>query len=357
MSTTTTTLEIADGEWLYKIPFQELPLDNQVNVLWYCCENTLMNVACLNRFYYHLVLGGCLNSSNYRDDEEDDVAAYRNTIWKHRLLGMMNGFIDEVNSKIISSGLDVSLVNSMNEKELDRYLREMLFLREGNAIKYSSVLMQMKKLCFDKASDVEEQKVINRERTVGNINVTTWYAFKASKYPMIKDLSELSPQFYFGFKGYEMVIEEYFLCGNAWNVAFGIGTDYEDFNNDKSIAQFVERNSGVGYILENKSFKMFGDFIDGTVGSEFVGKISVGDRFAVIIDYDAKQVNFFKNGIHIASAITGTQDLVSQSVMYFPIISMCTRKTITLYPLLQTDYQLNPDAPIRMASPAKHQYN
>ncbi|KAG2373241.1 hypothetical protein C9374_012344 [Naegleria lovaniensis] len=323
---------------------QDLPIELQFQLLWYCDEKSLLNVALTCRHFYHYILG---------EEDESEVSAYRNTIWKNRILFLFNSFIDEVNKKAPSSSAssEAPLVklNTFKESDLNTYIDQFLYIRSDDynnkKIKYNLLLNQLSQIQFRQERDLTgAKKVVISGRTIENTSVHTWCGFIATNYPMVRNLSELPSNFYCGFRGFELVVEKYYICGNGWNIVYGIGTDYVEFNNDKSIAQFVNDNLGIGYILECSGFKMFGNYKDFTSS----GKVQVGDRFAILMDHDKYKVHFFKNGLHIATveANSDTYGVISDSVVYYPIVSMCTQKSVTLYPLLQSEYFIDPDTKV-----------
>ncbi|KAF0975631.1 hypothetical protein FDP41_005625 [Naegleria fowleri] len=321
--------------------FPDLPIELQFQLLWYCDEKSLLNVALTCRHFYHYILG---------DEDESEVSAYRSTIWKNRILFLFNSFIDEVNKKapLPSASSEAPLVklSAFKESDLNTYIDQFLYIRRDNhnKVKYNLLLNQLKQIQFRNDHDLSASKAVISGRRVENVSVQTWCGFISTNYPIVRCMKELPSNFYCGFRGFELVVERYHICGNGWNIVYGVGTDYTDFNKDKSIAQFVNDNLGIGYILECSSFKLFGDYKD----FQTSGKVQVGDRFAVLMDYDKYRVHFFKNGLHIASveSPSDTYGVISDAIVYYPIVSMCIQKSVTLYPLLQSEYLLDPDIPV-----------
>lgn len=310
-----------------KLEFTNLPLENQINILWYCDEQTLISVAQTNRGYYHLILG--------EDDESDEVNSYRNTIWKVRLLGELNRLIDECNKNIIDNIVDTSLIHNMNEKDLDMYVRKNLRMKEDK-IRYSELLAKFKNINYTPRKESSEIEAMGR--VLKNKTVYTWYSFMNLNYPI-----SIGDDFtgYCSFEGFEIVVNQYAASGgNDWNIVFGIGTEYEEFGKSLSIAEFTGENLGVGYILHCNQFKIRGDHLYQETFSNFskdIKQVKVGDRFTLKIDRERNRIHFFKNGLHIVSVASDADNILKPGI-YYPIISMCVEMGITFYPLLQIDY-------------------
>ncbi|EFC38942.1 hypothetical protein NAEGRDRAFT_59377 [Naegleria gruberi] len=330
---TTHDEEIIEGDdqslMIGRFDITTLPLENQINIFWYCDERTLINVAQTNRGYHHLIMGD-------DDESEPEVNSYRNTIWKVRLLSELNRLIDDYNKSIIDNVIDTSLVHNLNENDLDKYVRNNLRIKEDR-IRYSEILAKFKRLDYKPAVDSTE--VSAKGRVWNNKTVYTWYSFLHRNYPISNDDDFAS---YCTFEGYEIVINQYGSSGgNDWNIVFGIGGEYEDFGKSNSIAEFTVENCGFGYIVNSNQFKIRGDHIyEDCKFAKDIKAVKVGDRFTLKYDRERKCIHFFKNGQHIVSVADEYGETL-KPIVYYPIISMCVEMGVTFYPLLQVDYPVN----------------
>lgn len=331
-----------DDDLKLKLSFEELPLEIRVHIMWYCSDESLMAIGQTSRFYNHLI---------FRDDDtagdDDIISGYRNTIWKARLLGLLNRWIDEANSNIIDKCIDTSQLENLSEKTLDSYIEKQVF--HGPDFKYSHLVMQLQKITFktqqEATNEDSETGVTIRGRFIRNNNVKDWNSFLCNNYFMTNNVENLS-MVPFSYKGYEIIINEYHPCQNSWRILFGIGTDFERFNIDKSTTQFLKENKGMGYILDNRSVKIFSyQVINNSGGGSAIidtGDVKVGDRYALSIDFEKNMVYFFRNGNHIMTITSCIEDIA-----YHPVIALCPKKSITIYPLLSCEYPLNPNTPQR----------
>ena len=314
--------------------FEDLPFEIRVHILMYLSDRVLSKFGTVSKFYHSLILG---------NDNEDEFAGYRNTIWKEILLHLFNRWIDEINSSTFSNGIDSSELEKLTANSLDSYIKRNFIMKERFG--YRHLLSYLKSIKYKTQNDAKRIKsdtgVMINKRTVRNNNVKEWNCFLCKNYYLTKTIDDKS-NIPITLKGYEIIIQEYYLCANTWRLVYGVGTDFENFNSDTSSTQFLSDNHGVGLVIEHQYVKSKGSLKSDTTQLMDLGPINVGDRYALTLDFNNLSINFFKNGLHFMTF----KSALDPNIIYNPIIALCPKKTVTLFPLF-ADYPFNPNAPVR----------
>ncbi|EFC41214.1 hypothetical protein NAEGRDRAFT_70870 [Naegleria gruberi] len=323
--------------------FEDLPLEIRVHILWYCSGDSLQSLAQVNHFYNHLIFGGGGKSMN----SDDEYSGYRNSLWKSKLKGLMNLWVDQINENITNHFVYTSMLDNFTENSLDSYIKKQLFKDGEN--NYRDLVKQLLEIKFKYQEEATCEKsdtgVTINGRYIRNNDIKDWNSFLCQNYYLTNRIEQVNGLF--TFKGYEIVINEYFACQNSWRILFGIGIDFNTFNNDKSTTQYLRENKGFAYIVDSKRVKILGNHISDASNIIDTEIVKIGERFSLYINFEENLVYFFRNGVHVMTIESSMED----NVIYYPIIALCPKKAVTLYPLLSCNYILNPNAPKRGEKP------
>ncbi|KAL9657314.1 hypothetical protein ABK040_011534 [Willaertia magna] len=315
--------------------FEEaLPLEIKFQILLYCTDDVLFHFGLTNHFYNHLIFK-INNSALINDNNEDNnemLDNYNKLLWNNRCKDILNKYIDDYNNEIIKNNLDLSiLLNIDTDNQLQQYFKNNIINKNINIIEMYKIIKNLKfELHLNNKFD--EKSFSLQKNKCRNINLYTWFSFYGNLKLNIM-------------KGFEITINEYYNCGNGWKIAIGFGLKTNEFNSDRGIAEYTSNNKGIGLILESCGFKKSG-YWQNSLHNYSPPK--VGYRYTVYLDWDVnKCVYFLQNGKVITKAqLDGELKLEKDEI--YPIISMTTQKSCTIYPLLSENYD-----PIRLEEECK----
>ena len=298
----------------------QLPIEMMTQIMCFCNDETLLNWSLTNNFYHQHIFGTCSKRNK-------QTGHYRSTIWKCRLLKLMNSLIDQVNSIYITEGISATPLSNFKENDLDQYMETYCHDLMGTRDKY---LMVYREFTLMKFTPTPHPSIKYDGRSVENEGCTEWYSVLASLPLYNKNLSakqrKTHPNVCFTFRGFEIIIDQITDCGNSWKIVLGIGNTFGNLNRDSSEAGYFYENQGVGLAIGENALKVKGKYETSLPPDVQPTK---GDRYAAVID-DSGFVNFYKNGQFIIKFSTG-----SSKGMWYPIVALCRGKAVTILPLLE----------------------
>ncbi|KAL9647710.1 hypothetical protein ABK040_015199 [Willaertia magna] len=297
--------------------FEILPLEIKFQILLYCPDDVLLLLSSTNHFYYHLIF----KIDEKEDELNNELNNYNKLLWLNRCKDILNKYIGDCNNEIVNNNLNIPfLLKIETNNQLLQYFTNNFMQKNLSFIEIYKFFKNIK-FELNENNNINKNSYKLQNNTCRNIQVEHWLSFYGS--------------FKLNFmKGFEIIINEYYECYNTWRIVIGFGLKRNTFNSDSSRTEFTVNNKGIGLILESCGFAGNGQMEPCLHGYEPAQK---GYRYTVYLDWKVNNCAYFlQNGKVITKVDLEELDLEKEEI--YPIISLTSKKTCSIYPLLKENY-------------------